>query len=161
MGRLALIAPIALLLAGCLQRTPIDRRYPDVDLEPPVIETIELACDADRGRWAMTLKASAWTGGAASAWTIDGEYVEIHTMARKSWQTDGTGETLEMTLTIADDFRDVGGGTVFTCSTDPNGVLVLYDTENNPSDCRAWGPEPRIFEDIEDTPTCDILTQWR
>ena len=147
------------LLAGCVPRAPVDRSYPDVDLEPPVIESIDLKCDADRGKWEMTLVATAWTGGAASAWTVDGEYVEIHQLARKSWRADGTRETLELNLSIADDFRDVGGGTVFTCTTDPNGVLILYDTEQKWSDCRAWGPEPQIFESIEDTPTCDILLE--
>lgn len=154
MGRLI---PVVLLV-GCVPRAPVDNGFPDTDLETPVIEFIELVCDAERGKWEMTLKATAWTGGAASAWTIDGEYVETHKLSRKNWKADGTGETLEMSLSIAEDFRDVGGGTLFTCSTDPNGVLVLYDTLGYVSDCRSWGPEPEIFDSVPDTPAaCDTL----
>ena len=149
MGRLI---PL-LLVAGCLRSIPVENAFPPVSLVPPEITEATLICDAERARWELDLVVRAWTGGATSAWTADGEYVEIHEFDRKSWADDGSREALSLSMPIVDDWREVSGNsTAFTCAQDPSGVLEVYDTHGAVSDCRYWGPDPALLDELDDTP---------
>ncbi len=136
----------------------MDDNFPDVRDHPPAITAATLACDADAGKWTLDMTLAGWSGGATSAWTADGTYVELHDLSRVAWQADGSGETLKLTLTIADDWREVEPGkrTVFTCTEDPSGVVEVRDPSGAVVDCRGWGPDPALFADLPDTPApCD------
>lgn len=152
----------ALLLAGgwltsCLVRDPIDDRYPDVTLRSPTLESASVVCDGEGAKWELELRVTAWSGGATTAWTVDGDYVELHDLVRASWEPDGSFEILSLTLPIVDDWREVTDtSTVFTCGADPSGALELYDPDGAVVACRAWGPSPELFDALPDTPRCDV-----
>ncbi len=151
MGRLTLLA-----LTACLAYPPADPGGAKVVLTTPFIEESTAICDAEAGRWKLTLHASSWTGGATSAWTVDGSYVELHRFDQKSWAGDGSHERLELTLPIVDDWREVtDNSTVFTCAQAPSGVLHLADLDGVVVDCRSWGPNPEIFATVEGVEPCD------
>ena len=77
MGRLI---PLLFVL-GCT-RIGSGAADPVVELGPVEIETATLDCDEEAGNWFITVRATAWTGGARTAWTLDGDYVEIHDLNR-------------------------------------------------------------------------------
>lgn len=150
------------LLAGCLPPgEPVDRRFADVEEPVPLLTEASVDCDLEAGRWRVELTTAGWTGGATSAWTTDGEYVELHELIRTAWAEDGTQEDLTLTLAIAEDFLEVeaGSSTAFTCGQDPSGVVEVRDRSGEVVDCRAWGPEPTLFDGLEDVPTCDVLLE--
>lgn len=150
MGRLSL-----LLLAGCLAGDPVNRSFADVKLEPPTIESLDVVCDADRGRWTLTIDATAWTGGATTAWTSDGTYVELHDFSTESYADDGSYEVLVMTLSIVEDWREAAASsTVFLCTEEPSLVLSLRGTDGEQADCATWGPNPELLAALEDVPQC-------
>lgn len=140
MGRLI---PAWCLLVACSPRAPVDDAYPEVALRPPTLDAASVVCDAEEARWELELRATAWTGGATTAWTVDGAYIELHDLDRVSWEPDGTYEILALTLPIVDDWREVtDDSTVFTCASDPSGVVTLQDVDGATVACRAWGPDP-------------------
>jgi hypothetical protein len=88
-------------------------------------------------------------------WSVDGEYIEPHTLKTEHFAEDGSGETLELKLAIIDNFLDVdNSSTAFTCGTDPSGHLVLYETDGTPVRCQGFGSDAVDWTQIEDLPEC-------
>jgi hypothetical protein len=123
---------------------------------PPAIAEFSLGCDADDGRWEVRILTDAWSGGAVSHWTLDGSYIEKHTISSVQILLDGSEDTLELNLSIVADWRLASGSnTIFHCADDVNVVVVLNDLEGKRSDCRVLGPETGLFG-ANDLPTCEV-----
>lgn len=129
------------------------------DLEPPTISSFELGCDADRGVWTLRVDATAWTGGGVTWWTVDGAYFERHSVKSTSYAEDGSAEHLELALGIVSDWRAQvdGSSTAFTCADRVDVVFTLEDLDGKTVDCRVTGPDPLRWQDIEGTPSCDLI----
>ncbi len=125
---------------------------------PPTIASMAFGCDTDAGRWTLELRATAWSGGADSYWTVDGAYVEQHPIDAVAYAEDGSGETLELSMGIVADWRTAGPAlTAFECAEPVDVLVVLSDLDGVAADCRSLGPDPARWAAIDDTPDCDRI----
>jgi len=149
-------AAVALLAVGC-GRTFWSPGGPEpLELDPPVIETFELTCDVDAGRWRLEVETLSWTGGGRLTWSPDLSYVERHRVRSVSAEPDGSADRLLLDLDIVGDWREASPGTstAIRCVQDPDLVFELYDPEGVRADCVAEGPHPATFMSLEGIPDC-------
>lgn len=149
-------AVLALLTVGCAPIAPTPAGEPPTLSTPRIVEA-SLTCDADDAAWTLEVLADAWTGGGVSVWTVDGVYVEVHKVLSVVAAADGSADELLLELGIVEDWREAASGatTNFSCPTDPNVVFVLDDVHGDPVDCRAWGPDPSVWEQVADISACE------
>ncbi len=147
----------ALILFGCLPPDASDKPWKDANPGPPEIAFFDLYCDVDAAKWELEVEATAWTGGGNTIWTVDGEYVETHTVSSVQAAADGTEDILKLSLKIVADWREAksGSATAFRCAEDPNVLFTLLGTGGAPVDCEIAGPNPEIWNVLEDPPQCD------
>lgn len=150
----ALLPALAACGAGGGPPTPSQ-----VDPGPPLIDTLTVECDAEVARWTLVVETTAWVGAVSTDWTTDGRYLEHHELTGVAFREDGTFERRRLRLDIVSDFRKQGlGRTAFSCAHDPDVLLVVRDLEGAVTDCRAIGPEPERWADLEGTGDC--ATPW-
>ena len=157
--RLALAATGGVLfsaLAGCGPPGWPDHNGSSVQTGPPAITEFELVCDLEGEAWALTVAADAWSGGGQLFLTVDAAYVEAHGVDSVSVAADGSADELELELNMVGDWREVdeGATTVFSCAAGAAALFVLYDLDDEPSDCRAAGPDPS-WADVDGALPCD------
>lgn len=142
-------------LAGCFPPATGDP-LPEVVLEVPEIASFDLRCNADRGKWALAVEATSWTGGGTTHWTVDGDYVEAHAVRSVAAEPDGSWDSLALNLDVTADWRNVknGGPTAFSCGDDPTVVFGLNDLDGNRVDCRVTGPRPKIWQNVRGVSGC-------
>jgi hypothetical protein len=128
----------------------------DPILTTPSLEAFDIACDVDLGAWTGTATATSWTGGGALWWTVDGDYVEAHSVRSQVAEADGSGDQLGISLTVVGDWREAASGsaTAFHCDEDPSLRFVVYDTLGEIADCVDGGPSPDLLDALEDVPGC-------
>ena len=142
------------LLAGCVMPGPFGGHPSDPPIvDAPELVTIDLACKVDKDQWTLTAPADAWTGGGATLWSEDGEYVEQHDVPVVASKEDGSEDTLELDLTIVSDWREQSNdvSTVFTCGDHPNVAFTLLDTHGDAVSCSYFtdpGDEPTDCPDL-------------
>jgi hypothetical protein len=127
-----------------------------MELDPPVIDSFELTCDVDAGRWRLEVESTSWTGGGRLYWSPDLAYVERHRVRSVSAEPDGSADRLVLDLDIVGDWREASPGTstAIRCAQNPDLVFVLYDFEGEPADCVAEGPQPEELMEMEGVPDC-------
>ena len=146
---------VLVALAGCVMPGPFGDRASDVVLVTPEISDFGLDCDVDRGVWTLTIEATSWTGGADSWWTLDGVYVEEHGIDTVAYEPDGSGESLRAEIAVVADWRQLADrNTAFTCADGPNVLVQLADLDGLEVDCRASGPDPALWAEVEGVEPC-------
>ena len=112
----------------------------------PKITAAAAQCDPTRAEWTFSATTDAWTGNGQVLLTTDGAYLERHTLFSTSAAPDGTADTLELSLDVVPDWRDVvlGASTLFNCSeAGLTGILRVWTRDGSAeSDCRAFGDSP-------------------
>lgn len=145
-----------LLVAGCQAPSPTTTTTPPVP-GPPEVASLTVECDPEASRWTLVLETTAWTGGVTTDWTVDGVYLERHDLDGIAYREDGSLERLRLRASIVSDFRkQAQGRTAFTCTSDPDILLVVTDLEGTPTDCRAIGPMPERWGTIDGTTPCAV-----
>ncbi len=155
---------LLLLIAGCLPRNDEageDLVVTDVQDVPVAITSASAACDVDDGAWSFAVETTGWTGG-GWVWLADGgenedgtPYVEKLRLPSVGAARDGTTDSLALSVPVKVDFRDQEVGTVFPCSADPTGLLLVAAPAGDIVDCRGFGPDPDLWLRIGDG-GCDI-----
>lgn len=147
-----------LLLVGCMPRggpeAGDDLVVVAADAVPVAVTSAKVACDADESFWTFTVETTGWTGG-GWVWLADGTndadgtpYVEKFRMPSVGAARDGSTDSLALEVNVKVDFRDVGQGTVFPCSADPTGLLLVAAPSGEIVDCRGFGPDPELWAEI-------------
>jgi len=153
-----LIGFVWLIAAGC-GRT--DDPAPDLldnpDPGPPSITDVSWSCDADLERWRLDIGCDSWSNGGVLYLSEDFSYIEEHPIKSRSAADDGSADDLRVDLSIAADWREVSAGksTAFGCTQTPNGLFVVFDREDQVSDCRRFGPNPQDWASAPDVPKCE------
>ena len=145
------------LLSGCLARgNATDDGAYAVDLPPPKITDITVACDLEAGRWRVEIATDAWAGGGAVLWTVDGVYFEKHDrFASIGAAGDGTSDRLRNDISILTDFRPAGNGiSQFTCNAKPSAYVWVNDLKGARADCRHVGDHPELVAAAPKAPEC-------
>lgn len=129
---------------------------PTSDLRVPHIVDARLECDPETATWLLEVHTDAWSGGGSSAWTTDARYVEVHPVPSVAAASDASADLLRLVLPVVVDWREArpGGGTDFDCASEPDVLLVLNDVRGEPVDCRQWGPDPEIWNEVEGLEPC-------
>ena len=157
---------VALLLLACAapssKADPLDTAAPAE--ATPELSALSLSCDAAAESWSLSATATAWTGGGALWVTRDQSYVERHGVPSVSAASDGSKDTLKLTLAIVADWRyaSSGSSTAFRCPDEPalSFLFVIYSTDGSTKpDCRVWGAAPEGWTEVPDVPTCDTLLE--
>jgi hypothetical protein len=151
-----------LLLLACA--TPDPDPVPDDTTTPavPAITAAAAACDVDDAQWAFSAQADAWTGNGEVVLSDDGDYVEHHPMYSTTAASDGSSDTLALTLTIVADWRDAvaGTSTAFNCDAPLAGVLRIYTRDGaDVADCRAFGEEPSRWQNWDPDVACEAVIE--
>lgn len=134
-----------------------DSAAPPLVLTTPRVGTASLSCDAEKAKWTLDLTATSWTNGVSSAWSQDGQYVEIHDLEQQYWAADGSSETFELSLNIVDNWDDQkdGKSTIFTCGSAPQVIAVVLGNNNTVTDCRDWGSNPDLWSTVDGIQVCN------
>jgi hypothetical protein len=121
---------------------------------------VEWSCDADLERWRLDIDCDSWSNGGRLYLSEDFLYLEEHAIKSHKAASDGSKDELRVDLTVATDWREVisGKSTAFGCNQTPNGLFVVFDRENNTSDCRRFGPKLTDWPIATGVPSCD--TDW-
>ena len=159
MGALARAAWVAALLTGCIQAKGVDTSVQPTLTDPKIL-SFSVQCDVDKGNWTLTAEASSWTAGATSVWTADSAYTEVHFVPSVWFARDGSHDSLSVTLSISEDWRDTkpGTSTAFLCGQNPSGNLWLLNADQEQVDCRQWG-DPEVLAATPDLASCDRATE--
>ena len=128
----------------------------EVEPLPPVLQEASLSCDLDDGQWTLSALAEGWTSGGLLYLTLDGDYIEKHTVQSVKADANGTWDELEAKLKIASDWREVtlGASTALHCLPDPDGMFFLLDADGHRTGCWKSGPDPQRWGTIDGTPDC-------
>ena len=145
-----------LLLVGCVRPgSGTDTAVDEAIGRAPTLISFSVSCEPEAALWSIRATADAWTGGADTLWTVDGVYVERHSLPSVSVLADGTGDNLSADYPIVVDWREASDSrTAFLCADDPTLVMQLFDLAGRQVACRFWGANPTIFEQVEDAPDC-------
>ncbi|MFZ5477789.1 MAG: hypothetical protein ACOZNI_13520 [Myxococcota bacterium] len=147
-----------ILLAACA--VPDSRKPPErLDTPVPALVEASVACDDVEARWTVRAVTDAWTGNGDVWLSKDGVYVETHPLTSSEAEWDGSRDTLELTLSVKADWRDVseGSSTAFNCD-EPGlaGVLRVFTrTGAEVADCRAFGEDPSRWATWDAEVACD------
>jgi hypothetical protein len=116
----------------------------------PTIVTASAECDTEKATWTFAVTTDAWTGNGQVVLSTDGDYVEKHTMYSSSAAADGSADSLELSLSVVPDWRDVtlGASTVFNCGeAGLTGILRVWTRDgDDEADCRAFGDAPERWD---------------
>ena len=155
MGSLARATAIAVLLSGCIQAKGVDTSVQPTLTDPKIL-SFSIQCDPDKGNWTLTAEASSWTAGATSVWTADSQYTEVHFVPSVWFAQDGSHDSLSVSLSISEDWRDAkpGASTAFLCGQNPSGNFWLMNADKERVDCRQWG-DPAVLAATPDLALCD------
>lgn len=114
----------------------------EATISVPRIEAFEVVCEPDTTTWTLTVLTDAWTGGATSWWTADGVYLEKRSIPSVASAEDGSWDQLQATVSLADDWREVGSSrTAFSCADPVNLHVVVNRLDGEPADCAVFGPD--------------------
>lgn len=109
----------------------------------PMLVSASYSCDPMAARWSFSAEADAWTGNGQVAMTTDGRYLELHALDSKSAASDGSSDSLALSLTVVADWRDVtlGSSTFFNCEEPGLGGLIrIFEQDGKTeADCRFFG----------------------
>lgn len=140
-----------------------DAQLPGPSTEPPAITSAAVTCTPEHARWRFQVTTDAWTGNGQVLLSADGIYVERHPIFSQSAAPDGTSDTLDLTLSVQPDWRDVnpGSSTVFNCrEPDLAGILRVFTRDGAAeADCRAFGIAPERWVDWTPGTSCAVILE--
>ncbi len=129
---------------------------------PPLITDISYDCSRNDEEWSFEVDTDHWTANGGLYLAVEESYAEQHTIKSVSADADGQGDHLELTLSIEADWRDASSGssTAFQCAPSTWAAmsyrLVVYTPgSEDVSDCRSWGAQPELFDQVDDVPACE------
>jgi len=130
--------------------------------EDPIIESVDFDCDVERARWSFEVRTTHWTGGGQIWMAKSIDLTEKHRITSDKAAADGSSDELTLSLSIPADWRDAkpDASSRWLCSALPD--LTFMATVYGPSgngikDCRTWGTEPNIWNDIDSAFDCDTV----
>lgn len=152
-----------LLVVACAPDPTDARATSDIALAAPNITDASVACDADDAEWIFRADADAWTGNGQVVLSADGDYVERHTLYSTAAAADGSSDSLQLTLDVEADWRDVSSGssTLFNCgAAELGGILRIYTRDGSEqADCRVFGASPGRWTAWDLGVTCQRLLE--
>ncbi len=127
----------------------------------PAITEATATCESGEARWSFSVTTDAWTGNGQVVLSVDGEYVEKHTMYSTSAAADGTRDELALELSVVPDWRDVtlGSSTAFNCGEAAlTGILRVWKRDGSgEADCRAFGESPERWAEWDAGVSCEAV----
>ncbi len=129
----------------------------DVSFGPPSITDLSASCTKKSGAWRLEVTTSAWTSKALWTWTVNGRYVEQHTLKSVGASDEGDADLLRVDLGAIIDWRTytAGQNSAFTCVDTPNGVVTVFDLDDTRTHCLRFGPAPDAVLGVPGVPECD------
>jgi hypothetical protein len=126
------------------------------DLPPPSLTSLAWGCDGDQARWELLADTRSWTAGGRLWLTEDARYVEEHEVRSIGAAVDGSTDRVRVRLDVEPDWRLVvaGTSTAFSCTTPPDGLLVVFGRDGLVADC-AWLGPGTAWRQIDGLPACD------
>ncbi len=131
----------------------------------PSIESVDMECDREKEKWTFEVKTKNWTGGGTIWMANTVDIAEKHRIKSKKAAADGSSDKLELQLSIEADWKDadLDKSTRWLCADQPRLTFLAttYDPSgNNVTDCRTWGVNTTIWEQIENAVSCDNVISF-
>ncbi|MBN2799342.1 MAG: hypothetical protein JXX28_09370 [Deltaproteobacteria bacterium] len=156
-----MIAPVVWAsLSGCAELAPGPLVGEDVVTDPPALRCVQVRCDPGRERWSIEVSASAWTGGGALLWTVDGQWIEEHPLRSVAAAADGSSDLLALELDQVGDWRafQTGATTAMSCDDAVGWWVYLYDRDGQIATC-ASGGSAGVWDRVDGLPDCPSISR--
>jgi hypothetical protein len=158
MSRTALLAGL-LAIFGCYPRGSAPPDTDPVVIPPednPSYASLTRSCDPEAGTWLVDAESVNPSDGIVSWWTVDGVVVERQRIEVVESDPGGAWDRIRAELNIVNDWREVtpGSSTQFRCNQGATTVFWLLNPVGARVACETRGPNPEVFDDIDDVPAC-------
>jgi hypothetical protein len=151
-------------MAGCTPAPPPGGNGDDGPFHDgtPSIISVSWSCNGDDATWTFEVETEGWTGGGTLWMAREANTAEKHHIYSVSAASDGSADSLELELDVAEDWRDAspGSSTRWRClDLDDISYLLTVSTPtgSETADCRTWGVDPDVFGDVSGAEVCENI----